>query len=156
MNEQCETCRIINSDSNDVIVTKTKFWRVALQANQAYLGQSFVTLLTHKSSLSELSNEEWQDFEVLVSNMERAIKEAFGATHFNWSCLMNEAYRVSDPSPHVHWHVFPRYSKAVEFEGVVFEDVEFGQHYINRQFKVGQDMLGAIGLKLQEELRNCS
>lgn len=152
MNKQCETCKIINSDNDDVVIIKTEFWRAALQANQAYLGQSFVTLLEHKSSLSELSVDEWRDFELLVEQLEKSIRQAFGATHFNWSCLMNEAYRTSDPLPHVHWHVFPRYSKEVEFSGVVFNDAEFSQHYVNRQFRVSQNVLQAIGLKLVKEL----
>ncbi len=42
---------------------------------------------------------------------------------------MNQAYQVDPPVPHVHFHVRPRYKQPVEFQGIVFEDREFGEHY---------------------------
>lgn len=48
---------------------------------------------------------------------------------FNWSCLMNFAYRNDPPDPQVHWHFRPRYKHPVDFAGEKFEDRAFGSHY---------------------------
>lgn len=152
MSKNCDICTILQSNNDDVVITKTKFWRVALERNQAYLGQSFVTLLEHKSSLSEVTDEEWHNFQDLVKQLEAAYKKAFGATHFNWTCLMNEAYRQDSPAPHVHWHVFPRYKAAPRLDDMVFEDTEFGHHYVDRKNKVDQQTLETIGHTLKVSL----
>jgi len=39
---------------------------------------------------------------------------------------MNKAYRVDPPNPEIHWHFIPRYDKKIEFEGLTFEDPDFG------------------------------
>ena len=46
---------------------------------------------------------------------------------------MNDAFkREPFQSPHVHWHVRPRYSKIKEIGSMKFSDSEFGQHYRTR------------------------
>ena len=149
MNKDCDVCAILNSNNDDIVIAKTKFWRVALEQNQAYLGQAFVTLLNHKSSLSQLSSDEWEDFASLADKLEQKITKVFGAKHYNWTCLMNEAYRKTPASPHVHWHIFPRYERPVIVNGITFEDTEFGHHYIDRKFKTDKPTLEMIGSKLK-------
>jgi diadenosine tetraphosphate (Ap4A) HIT family hydrolase len=153
MNKNCGTCTILTSDNDDIVVIKTKFWRVALERNQAYLGQSFVTLLDHKSSLTELTSEEWDDFREIVKKLEAATTAAFGATHFNWTCLMNEAYSSTPAIPHVHWHIFPRYERPVTVNDVEFTDTEFGRHYQDRRFSVDRPTLEVVGNKLKQALQ---
>ena len=74
----CEICAILatHNEGRDITLTETKKWRVVLDPNQRFLGKSFVTLLDHKSSLSELSSEECKDFTQLSKKIERAIKIA--------------------------------------------------------------------------------
>lgn len=151
-NQDCEICLILQSNNDDIVIIKTDYWRVVLQRNQAYLGQSFVTLLDHKSSLSELTSNEWNDYEVLVSKLENGIRDAFGAKHFNWACLMNEAHRESPATPHAHWHVFPRYNHTVTVNNVTFKDIEFGHHYQPREFSVNRQTLEQIAAELQKRL----
>ncbi len=79
--------------------------------------------------MSNLTADQWNDFSQVVKQLESACKKAFGATMFNWTCLMNHAYRNDPPNPHVHWHVRPRYNKPVTFAGELFEDKAFGSHY---------------------------
>jgi len=38
------------------------------------------------------------------------------------TCLCNTA-------KHLHWHLIPRYSSPREFQGVKFEDKNFGRNY---------------------------
>ena len=110
-------------------------------------------LREHKGDLASLSDEEWLDFAQVTKGLERAIRNAFGADMFNWSCLMNDAYKKDPPSPHVHWHVRPRYKDPVEFEGMTFNDNDFAHHYDRSEpDKAGQELQDAIANKLRSAL----
>src|SRR3990170_4537805 len=61
--------------------------------------------------------------------LESSFKKTFDARLFNWSCLMNNAFKEKPANPHVHWHLRPRYEKEVKFAGITFIDPEFGHHY---------------------------
>lgn len=127
MNKECDACRFLEHPSH--LLVRTKYWNVELGQNHAYLGRAYVTLLTHKGSLSELSSEEWADFEALVPKLENAYHKAFGADPLNWSCLMNNAYQEKPFNSHVHWHLIPRYEKPVEIADLTFKDEEFGRMF---------------------------
>ena len=73
---------------------------------------------------------------------------------FNWSCLMNDAFKDSSPKPQVHWHFRPRYENPVEIGGHVFKDSNFGHHYLRGADEkiVSKEILKAINDKLQENL----
>lgn len=76
------------------ILFETKYWNIFLNENQAYLGYSIIVLKRECKTLSEVNNEEWIDFhEKVVKTLETTFKEKFGATMFNWTCLMNDAYK---------------------------------------------------------------
>jgi len=114
---------------------ETKYWDVVLADEQSYLGRSVIILKRPCGELSELTSEEGNDFLVnVVKRFEPLLKKTFDATMFNWSCLMNNAYKEKDPQPQVHWHVRPRYNHDVIFAGRVFSDPDFGHHY-NRDRK---------------------
>lgn len=110
-------------------IFETKHWEVHLSPDQYYLGRCVVVASRDVGSMSDLNKEEWLDFAFLVKKFEMASKKAFGATMYNWTCLMNNAYQNNPPNPHVHWHVRPRYAKPVNFAGFDFDDKEFGHHY---------------------------
>lgn len=58
---------------------------------------------------------------------------------------MNSFYRDSEPDPHLHLHVRPRYDHPVEINGNTYTDGEFGHHYaLNKS--------GIIPVKDQEEI----
>lgn len=121
-------CEICSTNSGNKLF-ETKYWSVTLSEDQYYLGRCSVTLKRHCGDLAELTKEEQRNFFEVVKKLENAIRKAFGANLFNWTCLMNSSFKKKPWNPHVHWHVRPRYSKNVEFEGEIFEDKEFGSHY---------------------------
>src|SRR6476660_620856 len=106
----CEICPILATKNNgkDVIVLETKLWRATLDVNQQFLGKMFITLLQHKPTLSDLDEEDWREFRIIIKQLETAVKKAFNPSHFNWSHLMNDA-AMKDQETHVHWHLHPRY-----------------------------------------------
>lgn len=120
MNE-CEICPIVQTNENDAVIIDGVCWRVALDPNQEYLGKCFVTLKKHKDSLSDLMPDDWVEFSGIVNRLESAITTAFKPTHFNWSCLMNNAIRDKQPT-HVHWHCQPRYKNPKIFANLTFTD----------------------------------
>jgi diadenosine tetraphosphate (Ap4A) HIT family hydrolase len=121
----------------------TKYWDVFLSYDQHYLGRSIIVLKRDCGSLSDVDGKEWKDLHKLIKKMESALKNAFGATMFNWACLMNDAYKSENPKPQVHFHLRPRYGEKVEIFGEVFEDTEFAHHYDRQSNK-----------KVSEEVEN--
>ena len=119
------------------VIYETKHWKVIIHEDQQYLGRCIISAQDRNHpNLTSLTDEEWLDFSHnVVQPLENAIKKAFGAELFNWSCLMNLAYQNTPPDPHVHWHVKPRYRNPVEFAGITFEDEAFGKHYTSGQPK---------------------
>ena len=64
----------------------------------------------------------------------RAQMQEFGAKVVNVSCLMNHAFTAEgDGSPHVHYHLKPRYALPVERFGRTFVDRQFGS-YIKEKY----------------------
>ncbi len=110
-------------------IFETKHWEVYLNLDQYYLGRSVVVAKRDVKNLSDLKEDEWLDFSILVKKFESALKKAFDATMFNWTCLINNAYQNNPPDPQVHWHFRPRYNKTHRFMGIEFNDMEFGNHY---------------------------
>ena len=80
----CEICPILatHNDDKDVQIIETEKWRVVLDPNQQFLGKAFVTLLKHKTSLSDLNEADWKDFEVLVKRLESALKISISVKSF--------------------------------------------------------------------------
>lgn len=124
----CEVCEILKIDE-DVIV-ETDLWRLSLaRHDQYYLGRSYLTCKRHVGDLAELTKSEWDELQALINRYELAIRTAFGAVVFNWSCLTNNAFQTKPYDPHIHWHIRPRYDKSVKFGGSTYVDPEFGHHY---------------------------
>lgn len=138
----CEVCDVLPKNNP---LFEGDYWMVSLSPDQGYLGRCYVTLKTHKSDLAELTDGEWNELKTVIQRYEQAVRKAFGATLFNWGCLMNNAYQASPAVPHIHWHVRPRYERPAELQGVTFTDPEFGHHY-NREHKkiVSEDVLNAV------------
>lgn len=134
-------------------IYETAQWKVFLALDQTYLGRSIVTLKRSCGDLADVTPEELADFLTVVKAMEAAMREAFGATMFNWACLMNHHYQNDPPDPQVHWHLLPRYDHQVEFAGLTFVDADFGNHYSRGSDReVGPDVRRSIAAEIQKNL----
>ena len=92
-------------------------------------------------------------YENIVCKLEYVLKKTFNATMFNWTCLMNDAFKSDEPKPQIHWHFRPRYKKIVKFNNEQFEDLEFAHHYSReRKNIVSDDMLKKISNKIKKNL----
>ncbi len=112
------------------IIFETNYWVVKLTDNQNTIGRCVIDVKSDCGEMSKLTKEEWEDFrENVVINLENVMKKNFDATMFNWSCLMNNAFKGEGHKPHVHFHFRPRYRNPVNFNKETFPDKDFGAHY---------------------------
>lgn len=124
----CEWCSLSEKDKQ-FQVDESKSWSVFLSDEQDYIGRCILVLKRHCGSLSELTDDEWGELRYLICKVEACLKAVLGAALCNWSCLMNNFYKVIAPNPHLHIHVRPRYDKPVMLNGNTYTDSEFGHHY---------------------------
>ncbi len=136
------------------LIYETDFWRVIVAIDQTYLGRCVIVLKRDCGDLSEVSHEEMLDFlDNVVVKTEKALRKAFGATLFNWGCLMNNAFQEENPKPQVHWHLRPRYQTAPIVLGEAFTDPNFGHHYERGvERKVTPEVKAEIIKKFRENL----
>jgi len=111
------------------LIYDTNLWDIKLSEDQTYFGRCVVVLKRECAALSDLTEAEMLDFLNIVRKYETLFKVKYGATMFNWTCLMNNAYKNNPPEPQMHWHCRPRYKETVVFEGVEFKDPNFAHHY---------------------------
>lgn len=107
---------------------------------QEFVG--YCILSSDKESLSDLEPEAWEELGKLEKELERICKEIFGATMFNFACLMNNAYRDNE-KPHVHYHFVPRYKNELKLFNKIYKDKHFGYNFwkwANSKFKCQKDI----------------
>lgn len=154
----CEICTAIKDESRQQeVLYETSHWIVSLASKQAYLGRCYVSLKRHCGDLAELTDDELLNFRDVARTMEDSFRRAVDATMFNWTCLMNDAYQVTPPEPHVHWHLRPRYNHDITVEGFVFRDPEFGHHYDREREKesdVSPEVRAAIINRIRENMQS--
>ena len=120
---------------------KGKNWMVVyVDWCQEFVGDCIIS--SDKESLSELSDEEWIELGKLEKELERISKKLFNATMFNFTCLMNNAYRDNE-KPHVHFHFIPRYKYKLKLFNKTYQDKHFGYNFwkwANSRFKSQKDI----------------
>lgn len=125
----CPICNWSPSTPDYRFVYETSLWRVVLAPNQCLVGRCVVHLKRHVGDLADLTQVELIEWLTVVNILEAALRGAFEATMFNWSCYMNHSYQKSVPDPHIHWWAVPRYNHPVRIGEWIFEDPDFGNPY---------------------------
>lgn len=128
----CEWCNLSDEDKKYMLF-QSDYWQIFLADKQDYIGRCILVCKRHVKSLYDLSAQEWMDLKDVINKSEKCLSDAFGATMFNWSCLMNDFYKSDTPNPHLHIHLRPRYKNPVIINGKVFIDEEFAHHYNNKK-----------------------
>jgi diadenosine tetraphosphate (Ap4A) HIT family hydrolase len=103
---------------------KGKYWNVIFgEWCQEFPGYCIIE--NDKESLSELEPEAWIELGQIEKELEKVCTKLFGATMFNFACLMNNAYRDKE-KPMVHYHFIPRYKNKLNLFKKVYKDRYFG------------------------------
>ena len=151
--ENCDWCNLSEEDKR-FQVYESSLWSVFLSDKQDYIGRCILVLKRHCGSLSGLTDDEWEELRKLICDVETCLKTVLGATMCNWSCLMNSFYKASDPDPHLHIHVRPRYDKPVMLNGSTYIDNEFGHHYaMNKSGSIPDEDIEEVFIRLKEWLK---
>ena len=149
----CPICSWSNAKVDSLFLSETTYWRICLAPNQSLVGRCVIHLKRHTADLASLTKEEMLEFLDVIKGLESALRSAFGATMFNWSCYMNHAYQDIPPDPHVHWWAVPRFNHPVRIGDMIFEDPHFGTPYDhNRWLEVPIAMRTQIAERIQKAL----
>ena len=147
----CEICEAVRLDEPRIV--EGDYWSLTLAQDQAYLGRAFLTARRHVASLNELTDDEWAGLRTIIKAYEQVITDIFDAQLFNWTCLMNNAFKAETPQPHVHWHVRPRYDHPVDAIGRTFHDPNFAHHYDSKQTDVlNQSSIAKLTTIIKEQI----
>lgn len=137
----CEFCNL-----KGLTIKEYKNWVVHLSDDQRYLGRCIIRLRRHLEDFFDINEEELKELFEITKKLRDAIKEIFGAGMFNYATLGNVVR-------HVHLHFIPRYSKKVNFLGIIFEDERWGQNYAPyNKFKISQEIKSKIIDKIKKKL----
>ncbi|MBN1876296.1 MAG: hypothetical protein JXA33_18875 [Anaerolineae bacterium] len=110
-------------------------------------------LKRHCGDVADTTPDELLEWLTVVKIIESALRTAFGATLFNWSCYMNHSYRENPSDPHIHWWAVPRYNHQVEIDDWVFEDPQFGNPYDHyRWIKAPTEIHHQIAEKIRQAI----
>ena len=113
-------------------------WAVLFRDKQVTIGSVIImSKQLDKQSLGDVTPEAWAEFGTVTGNVERWLRTAFGAEKFNYLALM-----MVDAE--VHFHVIPRYSKPVRFEGQDFIDPDWPEATKRIAMELPSDMLKSI------------
>jgi diadenosine tetraphosphate (Ap4A) HIT family hydrolase len=96
-----------------------RYWRVAVNRVQDYLGRCIIALRRHEEDFLALTPDERDEMWEAAHTVRDAITRCFAPDRFNYQVLGNSV-------PHVHMHLTPRYIAPREFAGLTFKDEHWG------------------------------
>ena len=96
-------------------VDESKYWIWSLRPLQPTLGAGILSLKRYANSFSDITLEEGKDLSIITKLIEKKLYETFNYDKINYLMLMMV-------DPHLHFHIIPRYSRAVEFENMLWVD----------------------------------
>ena len=153
VDSNCPICAWSPENPQYRFIFETTFWRIVLPPNQSLVGRCVVHLKRHSGDLADLTEDELIEWLTVVRTLEKALRSAFGAVMFNWSCYMNHSYRDEHPNPHIHWWAVPRYIQPVTVRDLTFEDPHFGDPYDHyRWLEVSNEIHQEIVDQIQQGL----
>ena len=99
----------------DTLIREYDHWLVLLREPQPTLGSLILCEKSDATEFANISTESFQEMNVVVGDIERALKAAFSFEKINYLMLM-----MVDPN--VHFHVIPRYSEPQSACGLTIAD----------------------------------
>ncbi len=128
-------------------IKRFKYWTLALNHDQYYLGRSICYLNTYKEKISDLTQEEYLELFEIIKKYQDALINLWQTDWWNYAQLGNEV-------PHIHFNFIPRYKEKRIFENVEFLDEQWGKNYSPQPKQLRDENLNQkIKLVVQEIIR---
>ena len=124
--------KFFNDHSFDI--KNFKYWTLALNYDQYYLGRAICYLNTYKEKLSDLNQEEYLELFEIIKIYQHALEKLWQPDWWNYAQLGNAV-------PHLHFHFIPRYKKKRVFENADFLDERWGKNYSSAPERLRDDSL---------------
>ena len=99
----------------DTLLREFEHWVVLLRPAQVTLGSLVLASRSDATSWSELPDAAFAEQGAAVRSIESALQSFSSYERINYLMLMMV-------DPHVHFHVFPRYSASRSWDGIDFPD----------------------------------
>lgn len=96
-------------------IARNRSWTWSLRPVQATIGAGILSLNRYAESMSSLSPTEGEDLILMMGTIESTLKRSLNYQKINYMMLMMVDL-------HIHFHVIPRYSDIINFEGIVWKD----------------------------------
>lgn len=109
----CELC----DQPGGTVVYRNEKLRVVLVDDAHYPGFCRVIWNQHVKEMTDLAPSDRTHFMAVVWRVETALREVMQADKINLACLGNM-------TPHLHWHVIPRYADDAQFPGPVWSEAQ--------------------------------
>lgn len=135
-------------DYKDRIIKEYKYWVLCLDRYQCYLGKSYIWLKRDSvNDLADITDEEQQELHKIIRDFSGSIRNLFKADHFNYAVQGNI-------TPQLHVHLVPRYKKKITFDGLEFEDKNWGKNYApyDKNFKINDSAMKKIISAIRNEI----
>ncbi len=129
----------------DTVLKEYENWIVLLRPAQVTIGSVVIANKSNATFLGEVTENDWSEFSQVSREVELALINTFGAEKFNYLALMMK-------DPNVHFHVVPRYSKAVVVGGQAYEDKDWPLKTELNPVEVPEEVFSAIKEKLVEAM----
>ncbi|MBO5312369.1 MAG: hypothetical protein J6B29_00240 [Clostridia bacterium] len=118
-------------------VKEFNYWMICVRAKQVTLGDAIILLKRQAPSIADMTSDESAEFAEVIKWYEEKCKSLFGAVKFNYVVAMMK-------DNFVHYHAFPRYDKAVKWNGVEWADQDWPRLVQFRDVVIEDDTLNAI------------
>ncbi len=103
---------------NELIIKQTGSWLISLRPQQPTLGSLVLTLNRNCKTLSGINQQEGLELSAAFTEIEELLNKTLKPDKLNYLALMMVDNQV-------HFHVIPRYGRAIVFEGVSFVDSQW-------------------------------
>ncbi len=102
-------------DHQNNLIREYDNWYVLLRPRQVTLGSLVLLCKDDVDAFSKISKNSFANMDAAIQDIERSLSNLFNYEKINYLMLMHK-------DPAVHFHVIPRYTHEVEFNGEKFTD----------------------------------
>jgi len=109
-------------DFQQLKISSGEYWDLFLHADQGLLGRCYFWYKGEEKDLMDIPEMATLELRANGARLKKTLEELFQPHCFNYQSLNMR-------TPHLHFHVLPRYGTERKFEGITFTDENFGYIY---------------------------